>query len=207
MSGRRGLTLGVAVAAIAFVGLLIARRAGVAPPWSARTETAPAPAAPSSSVTAPAVARPTLAPLPLTPAPSPPIEDAVPAALTPVGAARALEAITKNEETRQLFMRLQRLELSREQRDRVLLILGTQALHPAQQSPTLEALRASGSSRVLTDDEANRVRDERRQIAERTLRSLRPALAAVLTPSQLARAGLGGGDTTAAAAKGQGDGG
>jgi hypothetical protein len=118
--------------------------------------------------------------------------------LTPLGASRALEAIGKNEQMRRLFMRLQPLGLSPEQHDRVLLILGTAALRPAQESPTLEALRADGGSRVLSDDEANRVRDERRRIEERTARSLRPALAAVLTPSQLAQAGLNSGDTSTA---------
>ena len=95
-------------------------------------------------------------------------------------------------------MRLQLLGLSREQLDRVLMILGTQALRPAQESPTLEALRASGRSQVLSDEEANRVRDERQQLAEHALRPLRPALAAVLTPSQLAQVGMGGDDTAAA---------
>jgi hypothetical protein len=51
---------------------------------------------------------------------------------------------------------------------------------------------------VLSDDEANRVRDERQRIDERTVRSLRLALAAVLTPSQLTQAGLNSGDTPAA---------
>ncbi len=148
---------------------------------------------------------------PATPPPLPPPEQAsspagasapqpgsAPPVLTPLGASRALEAIGKNEQTRRLFMRLQPLGLSPEQRDRVLLILGTEALRPAQESPTLEALRATGGSRVLSDDEANRVRDERQQIDERTVRSLRPALAAVLTPSQLAQAGLNSGDPAAA---------
>jgi hypothetical protein len=198
VSGRRRLALFVAAVGVAFVGFIIARRAGVGLPSSARTETEPA-SAPASSAVAPAFAGavPTLLPsLPPQTSPQPP--DAAPAALTPVGAARALEAISKNEQTRQLFARLQTLGLSREQRDRVLLILGTQALRPAQESPTLEALRASGRSRALSDEEANRVRDERQQIAERALRPLRPALAAVLTPSQLAQAGVGGGDTAAA---------
>jgi hypothetical protein len=78
------------------------------------------------------------------------------------------------------------------------LILGTQALRPAQESPTLQELRADGRSRVLSDAEAKRVRDERQQSTERTLRMLRPALAAVLTPAQLAQAGLTG-DARAAA--------
>jgi hypothetical protein len=196
VSGRRRLALVAVAAGVAFVGFLIARRAGVGPPSSARTETVPA-SAPVSSEVAPAVAGAVRARLPSLPSlPSAP--DEAPAALTPLGASRALEAISKNEQTRQLFARLQRLGLSREQRDRVLLILGTQALRPAEESPTLVALRASGGSRVLSDEEANRVRDERQQIAERALRPLRPALAAVLTPSQLARAGLGGDDTAAA---------
>jgi len=116
---------------------------------------------------------------------------AAPAALTSVGATRALEAIGKNEQTARLFMRLQQVGLSPEQQDRVLLILGTAALRPAPESSTLLVLRADGGSRVLSDQEAKRVRDERQQIADRVLRSLRPALAAVLTPAQLAQADLG----------------
>jgi hypothetical protein len=185
------------VAGVAFVGFLMARRAGVGPPSSPLTETAPA-SAPVEPAGAGAV-RARLPSLPSVPSTTPP--DQAPAALTPLGASRALQAINRNEQTRQLFDRLQRVGLSREQLDRVLLILGTQALRPAEQSPTLVALRADGRSRVLSDDEANRVRDERRQIAERALRPLRPALAAVLTPAQFAKAGLGG-DDTASASKG-----
>ena len=208
MSGRRrlGLVAAVIVAAtlgVALVGVLVALRAGVAPPPPTRSMTLPA-AAPASSATARAIGA-------ATPPPLPPPEQAsspagafapqpgsAPAVLTPLGASRALEAIGKNEQTRRLFMRLQPLGLSPEQRDRVLLILGTAALRPGQESPTLEALRAAGGSRVLSDDEGNRVRDEQRRIDERTVRSLRPALAAVLTPSQLAQAGLNSGDTSAA---------
>ena len=120
--------------------------------------------------------------------------DAAPPALTSVGAARALAAINKNDQTRRLFLRLQPLGLSPEQRDSVLLILGTQALRPAEESPTLRALRASdGGSRVLSEDDAKRVRAERQQIEERLLNALRPSLAAVLTPAQMAQAGLDGG--------------
>ncbi len=205
MNGRRWLALVAIAAGIAFVGFLIARRADVGPPSLARTETVLA-SAPVSQAAAPAVAGAVPAPLPSLPLPTPtppltptpttprPLDEA-PAALTPVGASRALEAISKNEQTRRLFARLQPLGLSREQLDRVLLILGTQALRPSRESPTLEALRASGGSHVLSDEEAKRVRDERQEIAERSLRSLRPALAAVLTPSQLAQASLGGDDT------------
>lgn len=64
----------------------------------------------------------------------------------------------------------------------MLLIPGTAALRPSQESPTLEALRADGGSRVLSEEEANRVRNERQRIDERAVRALRPALAAVLTP-------------------------
>ena len=46
-----------------------------------------------------------------------------------------------------------------------------------------------GGSRALSEDEANRVRNERQRIDERAARALSPALAAVLLP-QLARAGL-----------------
>ena len=203
MNGRRRLALVAIAAGIAFVGFLIARRAGVGPPSLARNETvlasAPVSQAPAPAVAGAAAPLPLLLPLPTpsptpTPTPTPPLDEA-PAALTPVGASRALEAISKNEQTRRLFARLQPLGLSREQLDRVLLILGTQALRPSRESPTLEALRASGGSHVLSDEEAKRVRDERQEIAERSLRSLRPALAAVLTPSQLAQANLGGNDT------------
>jgi hypothetical protein len=194
VSGRHRLALVAAAASVAFVGFLVARRAGVGLSSPARPETEPA-AAPVSPAAGPGVARSVPAWLPtLTPpsaSTSAPTPDTAPAVLTPGGAALALEAIGKNEQTRQLFMRLQRLGLSREQRDRVLLILGTQALRPAQESPTLQALRTSSDSRVLLDEEANRVRDERQEIAERALLALRPALAAVLTPSQLARAGPG----------------
>ncbi len=79
----------------------------------------------------------------------------------------------------------------------MLLILGTQALVAAQESPTLQALRADGGSRLLSEVEAARVRDERQQLAQRSLRSVRPALAAVLTPAQLVQAGLGGDDAAA----------
>ena len=120
------------------------------------------------------------------------------AAVTSANAATAPQIIAVLQVVAGGGARLQPLGLSREQRDRVLLILGAQALHPAQESPTLQALRAAGQSRVLSDAEAKRVRDERQQISERTLRALRPALTAVLTPEQLAQVGLGG-DAPAAA--------
>ena len=47
---------------------------------------------------------------------------------------------------------------------------------------------------MLSEDEASRVRNERQRIEERAARSLRPALATVLTPAQMDRAGLGGND-------------
>jgi hypothetical protein len=205
VSRPRPLALVAATAGVALVGFLLARRVGVGvgSPQPASTETAPA-GVTASSAAAPAVVGGAAPALPTRSAdttaatPPPPIDDPAPPALTPGGAARALEAISKNEQTRQLFVRLQPLGLSREQQDRVLLILGTQALHPASESPTLEALRAGGDSHVLSDEEAKRVRDERQEIAERVLRSLRPALAAVLTSAQLARAGMGGDDPAAA---------
>jgi hypothetical protein len=42
------------------------------------------------------------------------------------------------------------------------------------------------------------VRDERQKVDEKTLRALHPALAAVLTPEQLAQVGLGGDGKAAA---------
>ncbi len=87
-------------------------------------------------------------------------------------------------------MRLQPLGLSREQQDRLIVILGMAAMRPANESPTLEKLRADGTSRVLTEDEAAHVRYERHRIDERAAAALRPALATVLTPAQLAKAGL-----------------
>ena len=185
MSGRRWLALVAAAGAIALIVFVVARRAGVGP---SRRTSAPA-GAPASSGTSPPAAWNT-PPAATTP-------DVATGPLTPEGAARALEAINGNAQMRRLFMRLQPIGMTRAQKDRVLLILGAQALRPAEESPTLEALRADGHSRALSEDEAKRVRDERQKIDERTLLALRPALAAVLTPEQLARAGLG--DDTAAA--------
>jgi hypothetical protein len=194
-----------AVAGVALVGALVARRAAVAPSPPARSTTMPA-SAPEPSAAARAIG--TTTPLP-PPAPAEaaptaaaaaaPQPGAAPAVLTPVGASRALEAIDKNEQMRRLFMRLQPLGLSREQQDRVLVILGTAALRPAEESPALQELRAAGGSRVLSEDEASRVRNERQRIDERAARSLRPALATVLTPAQMDQAGLSGNDPTAAA--------
>jgi hypothetical protein len=194
--GRRLGLIAIAAGVALVVGALVARRAAIAPSPAVRPGAMPA-AAPVSPAVARAVGGaipPPLAPPaqastpPMAPAPQP---ESTPV-LTPLGASRALEAIGKNEQMRRLFMRLQPLGLSPEQQDRVLLILGTAALRPSQESPTLEALRADGGSRVLSEDEANRVRNERQRIDERAARALRPALAAVLTPSQLAWAGLGG---------------
>ena len=204
MSGGRRLGLIAAAAGVALVvGALVAWRAAIAPSPAARPATMPAAAAVSPEVARPvggaippSLPPPAQASTPPTAAAPPPGSTPV---LTPLGASRALEAIGKNEQMRRLFMRLQPLGLSREQQDRVLLILGAAALRPSQESPTLEALRADGGSRVLSEDEANRVRNERRRIDERAARGLRPALAAVLTPSQLARAGLSGSDQTPAA--------
>ena len=190
MSGRRWLALVAAAGAIALIVFVVARRAGVGP---SRRTSAPA-GAPASSGTSPPAAWNTPPPAATTP-------DVAAGPLTPEGAARALEAINGNAQMRRLFMRLQPIGMTRAQKDRVLLILGAQALRPAEESPTLEALRADGRSRALSEAEAKRVRDERQKIDERTLLALRPALAAVLTPEQLARAGLG--DDSAAAGEQQ----
>jgi hypothetical protein len=197
VSGRRRLGLVAAAAGVALViGALVARRAGIAPSPALRPATMPA-AAPASSAVAPSLGGATPAPL-LAPAQEPIPPEEAPArqpgsatpVLTPMGASRALEAIGKNEQVRRLYMRLQPLGLSREQQDRVLVILGMAALRPTKESPTLEALRADGASRVLSEGEATRVRYERERIDEGAALALRPALATVLTPAQLAKAGL-----------------
>jgi len=193
VSGRRWLALVAAAGAIALIVFVVARRAVVGPSSSGRRAPAPA-GAPASSGTSPPAAWNTPPPAATTP-------DVAAGPLTPEGAARALEAINGNAQMRRLFMRLQPIGMTRAQKDRVLLILGAQALRPAEESPTLEALRADGRSRALSEEEAKRVRDERQKIDERTLLALRPALAAVLTPEQLARAGLG--DDSAAAGEQQ----
>jgi hypothetical protein len=196
VSGRRRLGLVAAAAGVALViGAAAVRRVGVAPTAPARPETMPA-RAPAY----PAVARAIGATTPeqeLTPAeaPTPTEQPAQPPSaptpvLTPLGASRALEAIGKNEQMRRLYMRLQPLGLSREQQDRLIVILGMAALRPANESPTLERLRADGTSRALTEGEAAHVRYERQRIDERAAAALRPALATVLTPAQLAKAGL-----------------
>jgi hypothetical protein len=197
VSGRRRLGLVAATAGVALViGALVARRSGITPSPVLRPATMPA-AAPASSAVARSVGGATPAPL-LAPAqePTPPEESparqpgsATPV-LTPLGASRALEAIGKNEQVRRLYMRLQPLGLSREQQDRVLVILGMAALRPTKESPTLERLRVGGASRVLSEGEATRVRYERERIDEGAALALRPALATVLTPAQLAKAGL-----------------
>jgi hypothetical protein len=174
------LALVAAAAGLAVVALLLV--------W--RTRSGPTPAAPTEigeSETRGAVGL--AAPAALThdavaPDPAP--------ALTATGIARALQAIARNEQTRRLFAKLQTVGLSREQSDRVILILGTAALRPGGESPTLQALGGSGRSRALSDDEGKRVLAEREQIAQQRLRDLRPALASVLTPAQLEEAGLGG---------------
>jgi hypothetical protein len=193
LSRRRRLGLVSAVAGVVLVGFVVARHAGVVSSGSAGPTPTPA-GAPMPSGPVATIPGPAGAPLRLI-APTTTPTAAAPAVLTPVGAARALQAIAKNDKTRRLFMRLQSLGLSPEQQDRVLLILGTEALRPSQDGPTLEARRAEGGSRVLSEDQSNRVRAERHQITERTLRTLRPALAAVLTPAQLTEADLGGDGT------------
>jgi hypothetical protein len=196
VSGRRRLGLVAAAAGVALViAALVVRRAGMAPSAPARPETMPAQAA-----TYPAAARAIAATTPapqLAPAADPtPAEEpaqqprAATPVLTPLGTSRALEAIGKNEEMRRLYMRLLPLGLSREQQDRLIVILGMAAMRPAKESPTLEKLRADGASRVLTEGEAAHVRYERQRIDERAAAALRPALATVLTPAQLAKAGL-----------------
>jgi hypothetical protein len=189
VSLRRRLGLLAAVAALALVGLVVARRIGAGPPAPSRVEAVTSPEHRQPAVAWPAAVAPAASP----PA-SPPLPtraaDSTSDPLTPAGAARALEAIAKNEQTRLLFARLQPLGLSRPQRDKLLVILGTLASSPATESPTLASLRANGRSLALSADDSARIRDERQRIADQTLRSLRPALAAVLTPAQLAQAGL-----------------
>jgi hypothetical protein len=194
VSGRRRLGL-VAAGVALVVAALVVRRAAVAPsaPASPETMLARASAYPAAAraigATTPA---PELAPAE---APTPaeePAQQPRPATpvLTPLGASRALEAIGKNEQMQRLYMRLLPLGLSREQQDRLIVILGMAAMRPARESPTLERLRADGTSRVLTEGEAAHVRYERQRIDERAAAALRPALATVLTPAQLAKAGL-----------------
>jgi len=192
VSGRRRLAFAATGAGVALlVAFVVARHGGVdSLPPGTDSGRVPAPGLPSA---APAIAGTS----PPSPPPSTSPTDPPAPALTPVGASRAMAAISKNEQTRRLFLRLQSVDLSPQQRDRVLLILGTAALHPSEESPTLKAMRADGGSRVLSDDEAKRVRAERQQIEDRMMRDLRPALATVLTPVQLARAGLGGGSAAA----------
>jgi hypothetical protein len=180
--GRRRAAAVAAAAGLTLVGAIAA--------W--RTRDRPEPAA-RGAITARGEARPVPWPAPV--ATTPPSDAAVSdvasgGGLTPTGTARALQAIGKNEHTRLLFARLLPLGLSREQRDRLVLILGTAALRPTAESPTLKALRASGRTGPVSDEEGKRVLEERRRIAERALQDLRPALAAVLTPAQLAQAGL-----------------
>jgi hypothetical protein len=196
VSGRRRLAVVAAAGGLVLViGAVVVRRVGVAPSAPARPETMPARAS-----AYPAAARTIGATTPQQ-EPAPP-EDPTPTeepaqppsaptpALTPLGASRALEAIGKNEQMRRLYMRLQPLGLSREQQDRLIVILGMAAMRPAKESPTLERLRADGTSRVLTEGEVAHVRYERQRIDERAAAALRPALATVLTPAQLAKAGL-----------------
>jgi hypothetical protein len=184
-----------AAAGLALVAYLAAhsmsgrRRAGDARTESASVETTPPsmepspPQRPATEVppaSAPAVADPAVANTPDAP-------------LTPAGAARALRAIGKNEQTRLLFARLMAGGLSREQQQRVVLILGAEALRPPAESPTFVTLQADGHSRVLSAQDGKRVLDERKRAQDQSQRALGPALAAVLTPAQLAAAGLGDG--------------
>lgn len=183
--GRRDFI--AVVVGVTLVGLFAAgvMRARPARPSSASVEVAP-PVAPP-----PAAGR-SVAPA-FAPAASPAAADSTGAGapLTPAGAARALQAIGKNEQTRLLFARLLTTGLSREQQQRVVLILGTAALRPPPERPTLAALRADGRSHALSAEEGKRILAERKRASDQSLRALRPALAAVLTPAQLAQAGLG----------------
>ena len=189
MSGRRRAFIALA-AGLALAGLFAATRlrtqstAGRAD--VARLEPSPSPAPPPVPVAA-ALA---LA------GPPDPGATAGPRPLTPTGVARALQVIAKNDQMRGIFARLQPLGLSPEQRDRVVLILAAAALRPPVRSPTLEALRADGRSRPLSPEEGRRVLAEQKRAADQTSRLLRPALASVLTPAQLAQAGLGDGAST-----------
>jgi hypothetical protein len=196
VSGRRRLGLVAAAAGVALIiGAVVVRRLGVAPSAPARPETMPArasayPAAARAigAMTPEQELAPAEAPTP-TEEPAPPPSAPTPV-LTPLGASRALGAIGKNEQMRQLYMRLQPLGLSRQQQDRLIVILGMAAMRPAKESPTLERLRADGTSRALTEGEVAHVRYERQRIDEGAAAALRPALATVLTPAQLAKAGL-----------------
>jgi hypothetical protein len=160
------------------------RRAGDARTESASVETTP-PSIEPSPPKRPATEVP--------PASAPAVANTPDAPLTPAGAARALRAIGKNEQTRLLFARLMAGGLSREQQQRVVLILGAEALRPPAESPTFVTLQADGHSRVLSAQDGKRVLDERKRAQDQSQRALGPALAAVLTPAQLAAAGLGDG--------------
>lgn len=182
MTGRRRAAAVVAAAGLALTGLFAAWRSRAQPAIADRVEIPGGEAAPVAW------------PAPVPPAATPPSEEAPATAggLTPTGNARALQAIGRNEQTRLLFARLLQSGLSREQRDRVVLILGAAALRPVAEGPTLTALRASGRTGRVSEEDGKRVLEERRRIAERTLQDLRPALATVLTPAQLAAAGVNG---------------
>lgn len=184
MTGRRLAWVAIA-ACLGLAGYLAVTR---------RREPAPPPPDVAEDVTAPPPpAAPIVQPPPVAAPVDPPAQapnDTSPAPLTPTGRARALDAIVKNDQTRQIFVRLQALGLSPEQRDRVVLILGAAALRPPAQSPTLLALRADGNSRLLSPEEGQRIAAEKTRLTQEAVRSLRPALASVLTPSQLAAATL-----------------
>jgi hypothetical protein len=186
VSGRRRAFIALA-AGLALAGVL----------WMTRLRARPTPGASADTAqveAAPAFARGSLpAPLAPTPAMSEPAADgARPRPLTPTGTARALAAITKNEQTRGVFFRAQKLGLSTEQMDRVVVVLASEALRPPPPRPTLEALRADGRSRVLSPEEGQRALDEQKRVANQTWRHLRLALSPVLTPAQLAQVGLDG---------------
>ncbi|MFL5307042.1 MAG: hypothetical protein ACJ8F1_17630 [Polyangia bacterium] len=183
MSRRRRAFIAV-VAGVTLAGVFAARVMRARPARRAlpvNVETAPPVAAQAAPSSAPAFA----------PAANPGAQDSTDAPLTPDGAARALQAIGKNEQTRVLFGRLLATGLSREQQNQVVLILGTAALRPPPQSATLTALRADGRSQALTPEQGKRIIEERKRASDQSVRALRPALAAVLTPAQLAQAGLG----------------
>jgi hypothetical protein len=184
LSGPQRIGFIAGVAGTALFALFTVRHAGVRSASPERAEPEPA-GVPESAFEQP-IAPPAPA---LSLPPSPSARDGAPAAPTPARDAFLLKAISQNEQIRLLFMRMQKVGLSREQMERVVVILGVNALHRAE-SPTLQALRARGRH-VLSPEEAARVRVERQQLADGRLRSIRPALGKVLTPAQMDQAGLG----------------
>ena len=186
MSGRRrafiAVIAGVTLAGVFATRVMRARPARRVVPASVETEPPVVP--PAAATSAPPV---------FAPAANAGAPDSADAPLSRDGAARALQAIGRNEQTRMLFARLLATGLSREQQNQVMLILGTAAQRPPAQSATLAALRADGLSQAVSPEQGKRIIAERKRADDESVRALRPALAAVLTPAQLAQAGLGGG--------------